>query len=80
MSVSDKTSLAYFARNWRITGPRLEEIRLREVAALEPQKARRQTLSLLALWKPGFNRPLSGLVQQQIAFRQLERFRKAQRP
>jgi hypothetical protein len=71
----DRRSLKSFAQDWRQTGPVLEAIRLREIAALGDEQARRQTLALLALWKPGFNRPDSGLVQQQEGFRKLQRYR-----
>ena len=66
------TSLKSFAENWRETGPVLDAIRSREVAALTEEQARQQTLTLLALWRPGFNQPTSGLVEQQEGFRKLE--------
>jgi hypothetical protein len=71
---TDKTSLKAFAKTWQETGPLLEVIRNREVSALTEEEARQQTLTLLALWKPGFNRPTSGLIQQQEGFRKLEEY------
>jgi hypothetical protein len=77
----DKTtsgrSLKAFAENWRETGPLLDAIRSREVAALTEEQARQQTLTLLALWRPGFNQPTSGLVEQQEGFRKLELYLQA---
>ena len=71
------TSLKSFAENWLETGPVLDAIRSREVAALTEEQARQQTLTLLALWRPGFNQPTSGLVEQQDGFRKLELYRQA---
>ncbi|MCI0418657.1 MAG: hypothetical protein L0387_01690 [Acidobacteria bacterium] len=70
-------SLKAFAKNWLETGPLLDAMRSREVAALTEEEARRQTLTLLALWRPGFNQPMSGLVAQQAGFRKLERYLQA---
>jgi hypothetical protein len=74
VSSADKASLKAFARAWQETGPLLELIRNREVSSLTDEEARQQTLTLLALWKPGFNRPTSGLIQQQEGFRKLEEY------
>jgi len=43
------TSLKSFAENWLETGPVLDAMRSREVAALTEEQARQQTLTLLAL-------------------------------
>jgi len=73
MNEKDKTSLKAFAENWRETGPLLEEIRLRQLAVLTEEKGKQQTIALFALWKPGFNRNTSGLVEQQEGFQKLEK-------
>lgn len=69
----DKTSLKAFAKDWVQTGPLLEQIRYRELASLTEEKAKQQTIALFALWKPGFNRKTSGLVEQQEGFQKLEK-------
>ena len=71
------TSLKSFAENWLETGPILDAIRSREVAALTEEQARQQTLTLFALWRPGFDQPTSGLVEQQDGFRKLELYLQA---
>ena len=76
MNPTDKTSLKTFAETWRETGPLLEIIRYQEVSSLTEEEARQQTLMLFALWKPGFNRPTSGLIQQQEGFRKLDEYLK----
>jgi hypothetical protein len=73
MDRKNKTSLKAFAKDWVQTGPLLEQIRYRELAALTEEKAKQQTLALFALWKPGFNRNTSGLVEQQEGFQKLEK-------
>jgi len=42
-------SLKSFAENWLETGPVVDAMRSREVAALTEEQARQQTLTLLAL-------------------------------
>ena len=71
------TSLKSFAENWRETGPVLDAIRSREVAALTQEQARQQTLALFGLWRPGFDKAMSGLVEQQDGFRKLELYLQA---
>jgi len=73
MSEKDKSSLKAFAKNWSETGRLLEEIRFRELATLTEEKAKQQTITLFALWRPGFSRNTSGLVEQQEGFQKLER-------
>jgi len=71
------TSLKSFAENWLETGPVLDAMRSREVAALTEEQARQQILTLLALWRPGFNQPTSGLLEQHDGFRKLELYLQA---
>jgi hypothetical protein len=75
--IAADTSLKSFAENWRETGPVLDAIRGREVAALTQEQARQQTLALFSLWRPGFNQAMSGLVEQQDGFRKLELYLQA---
>jgi hypothetical protein len=73
MNEKDKTSLEAFAEDWIQTGPLLEQIRYRELAALTEENAKQRTMALFALWKSGFNRNTSGLVEQQEGFQKLEK-------
>ena len=60
------TSLKSFAENWRETGPVLDAIRSREVAALTQEQARQQTLALFGLWRPSSaGMPVSPLSLQR---------------
>jgi len=72
MTQRDKTSLRAFAEDWAQTGPLLEQIRFRELAALTEENAKQMTLALFALWKPVLDRSTSGLVEQQKGFLKLQ--------
>ena len=70
----DRDNLRDFVQRWRKAGPALEAQRYTELQELDDDTARRITLDLFKLWRPGtMDRMGGGLVEAQKVFVKLAR-------
>ena len=72
-SIQDRELMRRWVETWRRAGPELDEIRRREIEAMDTAEAIRQLFGAMTVSRDLPRRTTSGLVEQQAWFAKLRR-------